>query len=63
MSYSKNYYAVIRKGWDNKWAADLYKDGKLFYRNWQFNWKTKRELVAEIVAVGVPYGTEIQEVA
>ena len=58
----KNYYAVIRKDSNGKWAADLYKDGKLFYKSWQYNWKTKREMVAEIAALGVSFGTEMEMV-
>jgi hypothetical protein len=50
----KSYYAVIRKD-GNRWAADLYKDGELFYKSWQYNWRTRVELRAEISSFGIHY--------
>lgn len=48
----KDYCAVIRKD-GNKWAADLFKNGKLFYKSWQHNWRTFSGLVVEIESMGV----------
>lgn len=50
----KDYYALVRKD-GNKWAADLYKDGKLFYKSWQHNWRTLGGMVVEIEAIGVKW--------
>lgn len=55
-SSKKKYFAKIRKDPDGRWAADLYKEGKLMYSSWQWNWKTKKAMVAEITAIGIPFG-------
>lgn len=49
MGNRDNYYAVIRKD-GNKWAADLYKEGKIFYKSWMYNFRTKTAVVNEINA-------------
>lgn len=52
----QDYHAVIRKDSNDRWAADLYRDGKLLFKNWQYNWKTRRAMVAEIAALHVACG-------
>lgn len=49
-----DFYALVRKSWDGKWAADVfYADGRVFMRNYLYNFKTKYKLVFELQAVGV----------
>lgn len=49
-----DYYAIVRKAWDGKWAADVfYADGRTFMQNYLYNFKTKYKLVFELQAVGV----------
>ena len=55
MSRYSQYGAIVRKD-GYKWSADLYKEGKLFYKSWMYNWSTKKALVAEIEALGVGFG-------
>jgi hypothetical protein len=50
----RDYYAVIRKD-GYRWAADLYKDGKLFYKSWQYNWRTKGDMIVQIEAQNVDW--------
>lgn len=50
----KDYYALIRKD-GRRWAADLYKDGKLFYKSWQYDWRTMGGMILEIEAQNVDY--------
>lgn len=52
MSDRSMYYAVIRKD-GNKWAADLYKEQKVFIKSWFYNFRTKTALVTEINSMGV----------
>lgn len=52
MANRAGYYAVIRKD-GSKWAADLYKEGKIFYRSWMYNFRTKTAVVNEINANNV----------
>jgi hypothetical protein len=47
-----NYYAVIRKD-GYTWTADLYKDGKIFYKSWLYNFRVKKKIEKEILAMGV----------
>lgn len=47
-----NYYAVIRKD-GYTWTADLYKDGKIFYKSWLYNFRVKKKIEKEIAAMGV----------
>lgn len=47
-----NYYAVIRKD-GYTWTADLYKDGKIFYKSWLYNFRVKKRLEKEIAEMGV----------
>lgn len=49
-----NYYAVIRKD-GRTWTADLYKDGKLFYKSWLYNFRAKKNIEKEISAMGVKF--------
>ena len=51
----KDYGAIVRKD-GYTWAADLYKDGKIFYKSWLYNFKTKKSLLKEIEALGVHFG-------
>lgn len=48
------FYAHVRKAYDGKWAADVfYADGRVFMRNYLYNYKTKIKLLLELQAVGV----------
>lgn len=49
------YGAIVRKD-GYTWSADLYKDGKLFYKSWFYGFKTKKSLYREIEALGIHYG-------
>ena len=50
----KDYYAVVRKD-GRRWAADLYKNGKLFYKSWQYDWHSQAGVVLEIESQNVRY--------
>ena len=52
----KDYGAIVRKD-GYTWAADLYKDGKIFYKSWLYNFKTKKSLLQEIESLGVGFGS------
>jgi hypothetical protein len=52
MENRAEYYAIIRKD-GNTWAADLYKEGKVFYRSWLYLFRTKKALVNEINSMRV----------
>jgi len=56
MSRYKNYGVIVRKD-GYKWAADLYKDGKLFYKSWLYNFKTRKALYQELESIGVHFGS------
>lgn len=53
---TKDYDAIVRKD-GYTWVADLYKDGKIFYRSWLYNFKTKRALLQEIESLGVHFSS------
>ena len=55
MSRYSQYGAIVYKD-GYKWSADLYKEGKLFYKSWMHNWTTKKALLQEIEALGVGFG-------
>lgn len=55
MDRYKDYGAIVRKD-GYTWAADLYKDGKIFYKSWLYGFRTKKKLLAEIEAMGVHFG-------
>lgn len=52
----KDYGAIVRKD-GYTWSADLYKDGKLFWKSWLYNFKTRKALYKEIEAIGVRFGS------
>lgn len=52
MENRKGYHAVIRKD-GYTWTADLYKEGKMFYLSWLYNFRSKAKLVNEINANNV----------
>lgn len=50
------YEAVVRKDTFNRtWVADLYKDGKIYMKAWQYNWRTRKALLEQIEALNVKW--------
>jgi hypothetical protein len=54
MKKQSEFYAYVRKCSNGKWATDVfYADGRVFMRNYLYNFKTKFKIVLELQAVGV----------
>lgn len=48
------YYATVYKALNGKYSADVYyTDGKMFMKSYLYNFKTKRNLLAELAAMRI----------
>jgi len=48
------YYATVQKSWDGKYSAHVYyTDGRVFMKNFLYNFKTKYKLLMELAALKV----------